>query len=216
MILYRWAREVSRGVSWSPPSNRRRACCSDLQYLRWEMAPSSKSGKDEDKQKPQKKHKDHIVKLLTRGRVGPRRLNIAPKERPANAWGLPRRSLAFSSVGVLVANATKHETDSTTLTALFGIFSLLCCRNQTFYSNNIAMLASNDHSRAYYNRETYRLALAKPIDLHYKANRRTRQIWQLSIHWWCRSKCSTTLLNTQTLYSVCRNYQHFISVKIGR
>ncbi len=34
------------------------------------MAPSSKSGKDDNKQKQQKKHKDHIVKLLTRGRVG--------------------------------------------------------------------------------------------------------------------------------------------------
>lgn len=33
------------------------------------MAPSSKSEKDDDKQKPQKKHKDHIVKLLTRGRL---------------------------------------------------------------------------------------------------------------------------------------------------
>eukprot|EP00066_Takifugu_rubripes_P021486 XP_011610752.1 PREDICTED: DDB1- and CUL4-associated factor 15 [Takifugu rubripes] len=33
------------------------------------MAPSSKSGKDDDKQKPQKKRKDHIVKLLTRGRL---------------------------------------------------------------------------------------------------------------------------------------------------
>uniref|UniRef100_A0A8C1YAQ7 DDB1 and CUL4 associated factor 15 n=1 Tax=Cyprinus carpio TaxID=7962 RepID=A0A8C1YAQ7_CYPCA len=33
------------------------------------MAPSSKSEKDDNKQKQQKKHKDHIVKLLTRGRL---------------------------------------------------------------------------------------------------------------------------------------------------
>lgn len=51
------------------------------------MAPSSKSEKDDDKQKPQKKHKDHIVKLLTRGRVGPTHLNIAWKESLANERG---------------------------------------------------------------------------------------------------------------------------------
>ncbi|KTG36526.1 hypothetical protein cypCar_00040500 [Cyprinus carpio] len=33
------------------------------------MAPSSKSEKDDNKQKQQKKHKDHVVKLLTRGRL---------------------------------------------------------------------------------------------------------------------------------------------------
>lgn len=36
----------------------------------WEMAPSSKSEKDDSKQKAQRKHKDHVVKLLMRGRVG--------------------------------------------------------------------------------------------------------------------------------------------------
>ena len=35
---------------------------------RWEMAPSSKADKDH-KQK-QRKHKEHVVKLLTRGKVG--------------------------------------------------------------------------------------------------------------------------------------------------
>ncbi|XP_051982740.1 DDB1- and CUL4-associated factor 15-like [Xyrauchen texanus] len=33
------------------------------------MAPSSKSEKDDNKQKHQRKHKDHIIKLLTRGRL---------------------------------------------------------------------------------------------------------------------------------------------------
>ncbi|XP_051561696.1 DDB1- and CUL4-associated factor 15-like isoform X2 [Myxocyprinus asiaticus] len=33
------------------------------------MAPSSKSEKDDNKQKQQRKHKDHIIKLLTRGRL---------------------------------------------------------------------------------------------------------------------------------------------------
>ncbi|XP_030636523.1 DDB1- and CUL4-associated factor 15 [Chanos chanos] len=33
------------------------------------MAPSSKSEKDDNKQKQQRKHKDHIVKLLTRGQL---------------------------------------------------------------------------------------------------------------------------------------------------
>ncbi|XP_028273178.1 DDB1- and CUL4-associated factor 15 isoform X2 [Parambassis ranga] len=33
------------------------------------MAPSSKSEKDDSKQKPQRKHKDHVVKLLTRGKL---------------------------------------------------------------------------------------------------------------------------------------------------
>ncbi|XP_067296895.1 DDB1- and CUL4-associated factor 15 isoform X2 [Pseudorasbora parva] len=33
------------------------------------MAPSSKSEKDDNKQKQQRKHKEHIVKLLTRGRL---------------------------------------------------------------------------------------------------------------------------------------------------
>lgn len=33
------------------------------------MAPSSKSEKDDNKQKQQRKHKDHVIKLLTRGRV---------------------------------------------------------------------------------------------------------------------------------------------------
>lgn len=35
-----------------------------------EMAPSSKSEKDDSKQKSQRKHKDHVVKLLMRGKVG--------------------------------------------------------------------------------------------------------------------------------------------------
>lgn len=34
------------------------------------MAPSSKSEKDDSKQKAQRKHKDHVVKLLMRGKVG--------------------------------------------------------------------------------------------------------------------------------------------------
>lgn len=34
------------------------------------MAPSSKSEKDDGKQKAQRKHKDHVVKLLVRGKVG--------------------------------------------------------------------------------------------------------------------------------------------------
>ncbi|KAM4603511.1 DDB1- and CUL4-associated factor 15 isoform 2-T2 [Polymixia lowei] len=33
------------------------------------MAPSSKSEKDDNKQKSQRKHKDHVVKLLTRGKL---------------------------------------------------------------------------------------------------------------------------------------------------
>ncbi|XP_051558243.1 DDB1- and CUL4-associated factor 15-like [Myxocyprinus asiaticus] len=33
------------------------------------MAPSSKSEKDDNKQKQQRKHKDHLIKLLTRGRL---------------------------------------------------------------------------------------------------------------------------------------------------
>ncbi|XP_029918873.1 DDB1- and CUL4-associated factor 15 [Myripristis murdjan] len=33
------------------------------------MAPSSKSEKDDNKQKTQRKHKDHVVKLLTRGKL---------------------------------------------------------------------------------------------------------------------------------------------------
>ncbi|XP_051753311.1 DDB1- and CUL4-associated factor 15 [Ctenopharyngodon idella] len=33
------------------------------------MAPSSKSEKDDNKQKQQRKHKDHVIKLLTRGRL---------------------------------------------------------------------------------------------------------------------------------------------------
>uniref|UniRef100_A0A3B5M6X2 DDB1 and CUL4 associated factor 15 n=1 Tax=Xiphophorus couchianus TaxID=32473 RepID=A0A3B5M6X2_9TELE len=33
------------------------------------MAPSSKSEKDDSKQKPQRKHKDHVVKLLVRGKL---------------------------------------------------------------------------------------------------------------------------------------------------
>lgn len=35
-----------------------------------EMAPSSKTEKDDGKQKAQRKHKDHVVKLLMRGKVG--------------------------------------------------------------------------------------------------------------------------------------------------
>uniref|UniRef100_A0A1A7XEY4 DDB1 and CUL4 associated factor 15 n=2 Tax=Iconisemion striatum TaxID=60296 RepID=A0A1A7XEY4_9TELE len=34
-----------------------------------EMAPSSKSEKDDDKKKTQRKHKDHVVKLLVRGKL---------------------------------------------------------------------------------------------------------------------------------------------------
>lgn len=34
------------------------------------MAPSSKSEKDDSKHKAQRKHKDHVVKLLMRGKVG--------------------------------------------------------------------------------------------------------------------------------------------------
>jgi len=41
------------------------------------MAPSSKSEKDDNKQKHQRKHKDHIIKLLTRGRVG-RKRDVGP------------------------------------------------------------------------------------------------------------------------------------------
>lgn len=38
--------------------------------VQWEMAPSSKSEKDDSKHKTQRKHKDHVVKLLMRGKVG--------------------------------------------------------------------------------------------------------------------------------------------------
>lgn len=41
------------------------------------MAPSSKSEKDDSKHKLQRKHKGHVVKLLTRGKVGIH--NFAPK-----------------------------------------------------------------------------------------------------------------------------------------
>lgn len=41
-----------------------------LERFSWEMAPSSKSEKDAGKPKAQKKHKEHVVKLLVRGRVG--------------------------------------------------------------------------------------------------------------------------------------------------
>lgn len=41
------------------------------------MAPSSKSEKDDSKQKAQRKHKDHVVKLLMRGRVGRDTLTLA-------------------------------------------------------------------------------------------------------------------------------------------
>ena len=41
-----------------------------------EMAPSSKSEKDASKQKSQRKHKDHVVKLLMRGKVGMNSENV--------------------------------------------------------------------------------------------------------------------------------------------
>lgn len=37
--------------------------------VRREMAPSSKSEKDHSKEKSPRKHKDHVVKLLVRGKV---------------------------------------------------------------------------------------------------------------------------------------------------
>ncbi|KAF7657063.1 hypothetical protein LDENG_00032460 [Lucifuga dentata] len=40
-----------------------------LAIVWWEMAPSSKSEKDDSKQKAQRKHKDHVVKLLVRGKL---------------------------------------------------------------------------------------------------------------------------------------------------
>lgn len=65
------------------------------------MAPSSKSEKDDDKQKPQKKRKDHIVKLLTRGRVGPTHLKIAWKGGLANERGSVGKALLFLVASVL-------------------------------------------------------------------------------------------------------------------
>lgn len=45
--------------------------------LNWgEMAPSSKSEKDDGKQKAQRKRKDHVVKLLMRGKVSVNMQNV--------------------------------------------------------------------------------------------------------------------------------------------
>lgn len=59
--IARWLEAPPRGPIASVPTS----------AVQWEMAPSSKSEKGDSKQKAQKKHKEHVVKLLVRGRVGP-------------------------------------------------------------------------------------------------------------------------------------------------
>ncbi|XP_033480022.1 DDB1- and CUL4-associated factor 15 [Epinephelus lanceolatus] len=58
-----------RAVSCSLWTNQDGPDCEEGHQFQWEMAPSSKSEKDDSKQKPQRKHKDHVVKLLMRGKL---------------------------------------------------------------------------------------------------------------------------------------------------
>lgn len=66
-----WTRVLaSEGRPVQPVSQSGRASDGQRGTVQGEMAPSSKSEKDDSKQKSQRKHKDHVVKLLMRGKVG--------------------------------------------------------------------------------------------------------------------------------------------------
>lgn len=62
-----------------PVSQSGRASDGQLGTVQGEMAPSSKSEKDDSKQKSQRKHKDHVVKLLMRGKVGMHQQDLKTK-----------------------------------------------------------------------------------------------------------------------------------------
>nr|XP_004539087.1 DDB1- and CUL4-associated factor 15 [Maylandia zebra] len=60
---------ANEGRPVQPVSQSGRASDGQLGTVQGEMAPSSKSEKDDSKQKSQRKHKDHVVKLLMRGKL---------------------------------------------------------------------------------------------------------------------------------------------------